>query len=121
MLSSSSRSPLPNLVSKRTKIRFDTDLVLIRLLDHLSPNGTNGERCSKLMDTLEEYKEMKRNSTHQNSINLHKRLPPSLFDMDDPYSSVQQLLDIYLECIDEHDMTMSLIKETSIVTPMFSS
>ena len=95
------RSPLRT----RKKIRFDTDLVLIRILDFLSPQGTTGERCSRFREALDEYKEMKGSSF---------QLPACLEDMEDPYGSVIHMLDICLEGLEEFDATRSLIESTEV-------
>ena len=96
------RSPLRT----RKKIRFDTDLVLIRILDFLSPQGTTGERCSRFREALDEYKEMKGSRSDQ--------LPACLEDMEDPYGSVIHMLDICLEGLEEFDATRSLIESTEV-------
>ena len=100
----------------RQKIRFDTDLVLIRILDHLSPQGTNGERCSCLVKALEEYKQMKLQSTPHEAT--RSRLPYSLENLEDPYHSIQQLLDLYLGALEEHEMCCELIQNTATATTL---
>ena len=102
------RSPLRT----RKKIRFDTDLVLIRILDFLSPQGTTGERCSRFREALDEYKEMK-GSRYNNQAHSNQ-LPACLEDMEDPYGSVIHMLDICLEGLEEFDATRSLIESTEV-------
>ena len=104
------RSPLRT----RKKIRFDTDLVLIRILNYLSPQGTTGERCSRFREALDDYKEIKQGSRSENSQEHSNQLPACLEDLEDPYGSVIHLLDICLEGLEEYDATRSLIESTEV-------
>ena len=104
------RSPLRT----RKKIRFDTDLVLIRILDFLSPQGTTGERCSRFREALDEYKEMNGSRASPNNQAHSNQLPACLEDMEDPYGSVIHMLDICLEGLEEFDATRSLIESTEV-------
>ena len=103
------RSPLRT----RKKIRFDTDLVLIRILNFLSPHGTTGETCSRFREALNEYKE-KQGSRSGNNLAHSNQLPACLEDMEDPYGSVIHMLDICLEGLEEFDATRSLIESTEV-------
>ena len=84
--------------SRQKKIRFDTDLVLLRILDHLNKNGTAGERCTMLMECLYEYK-----------LSDQKKIPTRLKELNDPYGSVQQLLNIYIVALDEHQFSSKML------------
>ena len=84
--------------SSNKKIRFDTDLVLVRILDHLDKNGTCGSRCTALLQVLDDY-----NSSDKT------RMPERLRDMEDPYHSVRQLLDIYTVALEEHKASVVMI------------
>lgn len=84
--------------SKQKKIRFDTDLVLLRILDHLNKNGTAGERCTMLMECPYEYK-----------LSDQKKIPTRLEELNDPYGSVQQLLNIYIVALDEHQFSSKML------------
>ena len=81
------------------KIRFDTDLVLVRILDHLSLNGTDGERCTLMLECVKEYTNT-------------QTTPLALRDMEDPYKSVVQLLQIYSNAMKDHQLSMDMITST---------
>jgi hypothetical protein len=90
-------SPTKSLSRSNKKIKFDTDLVLVRILDHLHETGTAGERCIALLECLDEYA---RNGG---------KIPLALKEMEDPYQSVSTLLGIYANAMKDHQLSMDLL------------